>query len=165
MIGHFCDALPAVDEVCIVAMDPSDKAVDYFKQGYNCAQATAAAFADEMKMDEKTVLRVMAGFGGGMGGLRETCGAVSAMVFAAGALTGDYPPTDKAAKKALYDTVKRMTRAFQDKHGTTNCGELLRLAACEAAPDPSERTDAYYAKRPCARFVATAADIIAKTLR
>jgi C_GCAxxG_C_C family probable redox protein len=146
-------------------MNPSDKAVAYFKQGYNCAQATAAAFADEMGLDEQMILRVMAGFGGGMGGLRETCGAVSAMVFAAGAFAGNYPPTDKAAKKALYDTVKQMTRAFVDKHGTTQCGELLRQASCAAAPDPSERTDEYYAKRPCARFVATAADIIAKTRR
>jgi C_GCAxxG_C_C family probable redox protein len=145
-------------------MNPSDKAVAYFKQGYNCAQATAAAFADEMGLDEQMILRVMAGFGGGMGGLRETCGAVSAMVFAAGALTGNYAPTDKAAKKALYDTVKQMNRAFTDKHGTTKCSELLRLAACPALPDPSERTDEYYAKRPCARFVATAADIIAKKL-
>jgi C_GCAxxG_C_C family probable redox protein len=146
-------------------MHASEKAVGYFKQGYNCAQATAAAFAEAMGLDERTVLRVMAGFGGGMGGLRETCGAVSAMVFAAGAFAGNFPPTDKAAKKALYDTVKRMTRAFAQKHGTTNCGELLRSASCAALPDPSERTDEYYAKRPCARFVATAAEIIASTLR
>jgi C_GCAxxG_C_C family probable redox protein len=146
-------------------MHASEKAVGYFKQGYNCAQATAAAFANEMRLDEETVLKVMAGFGAGVGGRRETCGAVSAMVFAAGAFAGSYPPSDKAAKKALYDTVKKMVREFADKHGSTNCGELLRSASCTAAPDPSERTDEYYAKRPCARFVATAADIIARTLR
>ena len=146
-------------------MRASDKAVGYFKQGYSCAQATAAAFAEEMGLDEKTVLKVMAGFGAGVGGLRGTCGAVSAMVFAAGAFAGHYRPTDKQAKKALYDTVKKMVREFSDKHGTTDCGELLRSASCAAAPDPSDRTDEYYAKRPCARFVATAADIIARTLR
>lgn len=146
-------------------MHASDKAVGYFKQGYNCAQATAAAFADEMGLDEEVVLRTMAGFGAGMGGLRETCGAVSAMVFAAGALTGRYPPTDKTAKKALYDTVKQMTHSFAERHGTIRCADLLRSAACAAAPDPSERSAEYYAKRPCARFVATAADIIARTFR
>jgi C_GCAxxG_C_C family probable redox protein len=107
---------------------------------------------------------MMAGFGAGMGGRRETCGAVSAMVFVAGLRVGDYGPTDRAAKKALYDTIKQMAGAFTDQHGTTHCAELLRSAACAASPDPSERTDAYYAKRPCARFVATAAEIIAKTL-
>jgi C_GCAxxG_C_C family probable redox protein len=145
-------------------MNASEKAVGYFRQGYGCAQATAAAFADEMRLDKDTVLKVMAGFGAGVGGLRETCGAVSAMVFAAGAFAGNYPPTDKVAKKALYDTVKRMVREFADTHGTTNCGELLRSASCAAAPDPSERTDDYYAKRPCARFVASAADIVTRTL-
>jgi C_GCAxxG_C_C family probable redox protein len=145
-------------------MDPSDKAVEYFKQGYNCAQATAAAFADRIGLDESTVLRSMAGFGAGMGGLRGTCGAVSAMVFVAGATAGHYAPTDKDAKKALYDRVKHMVAAFTHRHATTDCGELLRSAACLPAPDPSERNAAYYAKRPCARYVATAAAIITETL-
>lgn len=153
------------DSFAAIKMHASEKAVDHFKQGYNCAQATAAAFADDMGLDEETVLKVMAGFGAGMGGLRETCGAVSAMVFVAGALAGRYPPTDRAAKKALYDKVKQMIREFVDRHGTTNCGELLRSASCAVAPDPSERTEEYYAKRPCVRFVATAAEIVAKTLR
>ena len=118
-----------------------------------------------MGLDEKTILKVMAGFGAGVGGLRKTCGAVSAMVFAAGALAGDYSPTDKPAKIALYDTVKQMVREFADKHGTTDCAELLRSASCSAPPDPSERTDAYCANRPCDRFVATAAGIIDQTLR
>jgi C_GCAxxG_C_C family probable redox protein len=144
-------------------MDPSEKAVATFMQGTNCAQATAAAFAERIGLDEKTVLRLMAGFGAGMGGLRGVCGAVSAMVFVAGA-TGSHDPTDRAAKKALYDRVKQMVGEFTKRHGTTDCGELLRSAACIPAPDPSERNSAYYAKRPCARFVATAADIIAETL-
>lgn len=146
-------------------MNASEKAVGYFMQGYNCAQATAAAFAEQVGLDEGTVLKMMAGFGAGMGGLRETCGAVSAMVFAAGVLADTYAPTDSAAKKALYDKVKQMIREFSDNHGTTNCGELLRSASCATAADPSERTDAYYAKRPCARFVETAANIISRTMR
>ena len=145
-------------------MDPSEKAVEYFQQGYNCAQATAAAFADKIGLDEKAVLRLMAGFGAGMGGLRGICGAVSAMVFVAGAVAGDYAPSDKDAKKALYDRVKQMVAEFNKRHGTTDCGELLRSAACFPAPDPSERNAAYYAKRPCARFVATAATIIVETI-
>jgi len=145
-------------------MQPSDKAVALFKQGYNCAQATAACFAEDLGLDEKVVLRMMAGFGAGMGGLRETCGAVTAMVFVAGTLARDFAPTDRASKKALYDTVKRMVREFADRHGTTTCAGLLQAASCPAAPDPSERTEAYYAKRPCARLVATAAEILAKTL-
>lgn len=145
-------------------MNRSEKAVTYFHQGYNCAQATAAAFADHFNMDEQTVLRLMAGFGAGMGGLRGTCGAVSAMVFLAGAAAGNYAPNDRESKKALYDGVKHMIGEFSKRHGTTDCGELLRAAAIHPAPDPSERNAAYYAQRPCARYVASAADIIAEAL-
>jgi C_GCAxxG_C_C family probable redox protein len=145
-------------------MNPSETAVAHFMQGYNCAQATAAAFADRIGLDEKTVLRLTAGFGAGMGGLRGTCGSVSAMVFVAGAVWGGYAPDDRAAKKALYEKVKLMVGRFKERHGTTDCAELLRSAACVPAPDPSERNSAYYAKRPCARFVATAAEIIAESL-
>jgi C_GCAxxG_C_C family probable redox protein len=145
-------------------MNHSERAVTYFKQGYNCAQATTAAFADELGLDVQTVLKTMAGFGAGMGGLRGTCGAVSAMVFAAGACNGNTVGTDKASKKALYDKVKQMVRDFAERHGTTNCRELLLRVSCPPSPDPSERTDDYYQKRPCARFVATAAEIIARNL-
>ncbi len=145
-------------------VSPSQKAVAFFEQGYNCAQATAAAFADHIGMEAKAVHKVMAGFGGGMGGSRGTCGAVSAMVFVAGAVAGGYAPTDRASKKALYDTVKKMLGEFSQRHATTSCYELLRSAACSPAPDPSERTAEYYAKRPCARFVASAADIAFRTL-
>jgi C_GCAxxG_C_C family probable redox protein len=146
-------------------MDPADKAIALFRQGYNCAQATAASFADRLELDEKVILRMMSGFGAGMGGLRETCGAVTAMVFVVGTVAGNHAPNDRACKKALYDTVKQMVREFADRHGTTSCAGLLQSASCPADPDPSERTDAYYAKRPCARLVATAAEILAKTLR
>ncbi|MFA5206945.1 MAG: C-GCAxxG-C-C family protein [Lentisphaeria bacterium] len=140
-------------------------ALAYFFQGYNCAQATAAAFAADFGLAPEAVLAMTAGFGGGMGGLRETCGAVSAMVFVAGLQAGHYDPGDTAAKKALYDRVKEMRREFVAQFGTTCCRELLLKAACLPLPDPSERTAAYYAQRPCAHFVAGAAAILARTLQ
>lgn len=145
-------------------MHASERAVAYFQQGYNCAQATAAAFAEQLGLDLDFTLKSMAGFGAGMGGLRETCGAVSAMVFLAGIVAGTYAPDDKAAKKALYDRVKKMVGEFSAVHGTTICRDLLRAAPCVPSPDPSDRNAAYYAKRPCARFVASAAEIVARTL-
>ncbi len=142
----------------------SDNAVALFMQGYNCAQSTAAAFADDFGLEASLVLRSTAGFGGGMGGLRETCGAVSAMVYIAGLHAGTYGPEDLTAKKALYDLVKRMVQEFSEQHGTTCCRQLLEKAACLPSPDPSERNTEYYAKRPCARIVASAAEIISRTL-
>ncbi|MGL4368091.1 MAG: C-GCAxxG-C-C family protein, partial [Spirochaetota bacterium] len=134
-----------------------DKAREYFSDGYNCAQATALAFAAELGLGESVIAQMTAGFGGGMGGLREQCGAVSAMVFVAGMAKGDYDPRDLAAKKALYDNVKELITAFTDRFGTTSCRELLAKASVFASQDPSERTDEYFKKRPCVRFVEAAA--------
>lgn len=141
-------------------MDHAHVAESLFLKGYGCAQSTAAAFAADLGLEEGFVLRAMAGFGAGMGGLRETCGAVSAMAFIAGLHAGKYDPSDLVAKTALYDLTKRMVNAFKEKHGTICCRELLERAGCVAAADPAERTANYYATRPCARIVASAAAII-----
>ena len=69
-------------------MTRTERAVEYFMNGANCAQAVAAAFADLMGMDEKTVLRMTAPFGGGLARQREVCGAVSGMCMALGVLYG-----------------------------------------------------------------------------
>jgi C_GCAxxG_C_C family probable redox protein len=142
----------------------SDKAEALFHEGYNCAQATAAAFAEDYGLEASVVLRSTAGFGGGMGGLRETCGAVSAIVYVAGLHAGAFAPGDIVAKTALYDLVKRMIHDFQAQHETTVCRELLEKASCVPAADPSQRSPEYYATRPCARLVASAAEIIERTL-
>jgi len=141
----------------------SERAVQYFLSGYNCAQSTAAAFAEECGLEVDAVLTMMSGFGAGIGGLRETCGAVSAMAYVAGLQRGAYAPDDIESKRRLYDRIKQMVQAFVEQHGTICCRELLEREACRAAPNPSVRTAEYYAERPCAQFVATAAGIISKT--
>lgn len=145
-------------------MEYSDRAAELFMRGHNCAQATAAAFAERFGLEREAVLRATAGFGGGRGGLRETCGAVSAMAYVAGLHMGGYDPGDTASKKALYDLVKSMDGEFLRRFGTTNCRELLTKASCLPKPDPSERNAEYYATRPCARFVAEAARIIGASI-
>ena len=146
-------------------MDYGDRAVDAFSKGYNCAQATASAFAEQAGLDKELVLRLVAGFGGGVGGLRETCGAVSAMVAVLGMFCGSYEPNDHKAKTDLYKKVRRVSGEFSSKFGTTCCRELLSKANCLCLPDPSVRNAEYYSKRPCAHFVKGAAEIVASVLR
>ncbi len=142
-------------------MNPGERAVENFCKGYNCAQATAGAFAAEAGVDEAAVMTMMAGFGGGMGGTRELCGAVSGMVWAIGCLAGPYDPHDNEAKTRLYRAVRSAIETFNEKFGTTCCRELLLKAGCLPKPEPSVRNAEYYAKRPCAHFVAEAASIAA----
>lgn len=148
----------------LTAMNHSDTAIEIFMQGYNCAQSTAAAFAEDFGLKREEVIKMMAGFGGGIGGLRETCGALSGMVCVAGLHAGDYAPGDLEAKTKLYDMVKEVNQEFKHCFGTTCCRELLEKAECLPLSDPSPRTDAYYAERPCARFVGKAAGIIARKI-
>lgn len=144
--------------------DFGEKAVDFFSKGYNCSQSTAAAFAEYLGLDLKEVLRGMAGFGGGVGGQREMCGAVTGMIYILGHIYGDYDPHDTEAKTALYKAVRELSNIFKAEFGTTNCRELLLKASVIPKPDPSERNAEYYKKRPCAHFVRKAAELAASKL-
>jgi C_GCAxxG_C_C family probable redox protein len=142
--------------------DSGDLAVERFCSGYNCAQSTALAFAEALCLDEKTIIGALSGFGGGIGGMRETCGAITGMVFVLGLANGGYEANDADAKTAFYARVREAVGEFTGQFGTINCGELLLKANCIAKPDPSVRNAEYYAKRPCAHFVRLAAEIASK---
>ena len=140
-------------------MDRGMKAAEFFLGGYNCAQAVAMAFADVTGLDEKTSARMVSGFGGGMGRLREVCGAVSGMFFVLSTLYGYDSPDDKV-KKQLYTDVQKLAAEFKEENGSIICREILKNPPSD--PNPSARTAEYYALRPCARMVYTAASLMEK---
>ena len=159
-----------------------EAAAQNFKQGYNCAQSVCLAFSDVLNLDKETVLKLSSSFGGGMGRLREVCGAVSAMFMIAGIIKGYSSPNNDALKAAHYAFIQRLAGEFKTRHKTIICRELLGLDkkavklpedASEAdsenmsaagnnafSPVPSKRTEEYYAKRPCEAFIRSAAKII-----
>ena len=139
-------------------MDHSIKAAELFLEAYNCAQAVAVAFCDVTGLDQDYTARLVSGFGGGMGGLREVCGAVSGMFFVMGHLYGYESPTDDEAKKELYAKVRGLAEKFKEENGSIICRELLKNIPTD--PNPSPRTAEYYAKRPCARMVMVAAKLL-----
>ncbi len=135
-----------------------------YLSGYNCAQSVFAAFSQEMGLDEKTALRIASGMGGGMGGLRLTCGAVSAMAMVLGAIRGYDDAADFDGKKELYAAVQRLHGAFVAVHETSVCRDLLQKSGIVAKAQPSERTPEYYRKRPCARYIELCAQLLAREL-
>lgn len=137
-------------------------AYENFKKGYNCAQAVACAFCEEMNMDEAAVARMVSSFGGGMGKLREVCGAVSGALFVLGTLKGYDDPAADAEKSAHYARVQDFAARFKAEHETIICRDLLKNIALkkESTPEPEARTDEYYRTRPCVAFVETAAKIV-----
>ena len=136
-----------------------------FESGYNCAQSVFAAFAPEMGMDEKEALRLSSSFGGGMGGLREVCGAVSGMFMAMGALHGYDTPDDLDRKKAHYASLQALAERFRAENGTLLCRELLEKHGLTPSSVPAGRDAAYYAKRPCAKYVEQCAAMVEETLK
>ena len=139
-------------------MDHGIKAAELFLQGYNCAQAVAVAFCDVTELDEKFTARMVSTFGGGMGRLREVCGAVSGMFFVLGHLYGYDDPGDDAQKKQLYADAQALAAKFRESCGSIICRELLNNPPTD--PTPSPRTERYYKERPCARMVLTAATLM-----
>ena len=139
-------------------MNHSERAVELFVEGYNCAQAVAAAFGDLTGLDEKTAAKMASCFGGGMGRMREVCGAVSGMLMVAGVLYGYDDPKATTEKRELYAQVQAMAGQFREELGSIVCRDLLKNPPSD--PNPTPRTEQFYKDRPCARMVATAARIM-----
>lgn len=136
------------------------RAVELFKMGYNCAQSVTAAFADEYGYTVEQALKMSASFGGGIGRMRETCGAACGMFLLAGLETGCADASDREGKARNYAFVQRLADAFRRENGSLVCAELLGLRERKPqVPVPDERTAMYYEKRPCAKMVESAARI------
>lgn len=142
----------------------AQRAVELFKQGYNCSQAVFTSCADLYGItDEQLALRLSASFGGGMGRMRLVCGAASGMFLLAGLHNGSCTPHDNEGKMANYAFVQDLAGQFKSKYGSLICAELLGLAPRPQEPKPEERTQQYYEKRPCAEMIAEAVRIFLLT--
>jgi len=146
----------------------ANRAYDLFKQGYNCSQAVFIAFCDKYGFDEQTAAKLASSFGGGMGRMREVCGAFSGMLLVNSMETGSADVSDREAKKANYESVQKLAQRFKEENGSLICRELLGLTKEQESKEtatPSERTRAYYQKRPCAEIVKSAAEILEETFK
>lgn len=136
------------------------KAKELFLDGYNCSQSVFLAFEDKYDIDHSTAMRLSSSFGGGMGRLREVCGAVSGMFMVAGILYGYDTPGDFEAKSRHYARIQELAEEYSGRNGSIVCREILGLGKGKDDPVPSRRTQEYYKKRPCPDLVAMAAAIM-----
>lgn len=136
----------------------TDRAVELFLKGYNCSQAVFVAFATDLGLSEETALAVSMGLGGGVGRMREVCGAVSGSAMVVGL---KYPDLDK---KDVYEKVRAIADEFKKTNRSIVCKELLGLTAAEKSAAPEVRNEEYYKKRPCVKIVEDAAAATEKIL-
>jgi C_GCAxxG_C_C family probable redox protein len=139
---------------------PSELAVSYFREGYNCSQSVFLAFCEEYGMDFDTALKISSSFGAGMGRLREVCGAVTGMFMVAGIIYGYTDPKDQVAKSQHYERIQLLAKEFEERNHSIICRDLLGLGAGKDSPVPELRTAEYYKKRPCVELVGMAAEIM-----
>lgn len=149
-------------------IDHSKIARDLFLEGCNCSQAVFLAFSDLTGIDRELSLKISSSFGGGMGRLREVCGAFSGAIMVLGALYGYSDVKDPSLKKEHYARVQKLAEKFKAANasplcseGSIVCRELLGLSKGEnSSPDPTPRTAEFYQKRPCPDIIAAAARIL-----
>ena len=137
-----------------------EKAKELFYEGCNCSQAVFAAFCDITGIAFEDALKMSSLFGGGLGRLRETCGAVSGMVLAAGCLYGYNDITDPSKKTEAYALTAEMVNKFRAQTGSIICRDLLGLTDYEYSPEAQPRTPDFYQKRPCVKCIGLAAQIL-----
>ena len=145
--------------------DHAQRAQELFYAGYNCAQAVFCAFAADMGLEPEAAARLSSSFGGGMGRLRELCGALAGAELALGMLRGYSDVTDPALKSAHYARVRELAERFRAGNGTYICRELLKDVKTSPGGEPEPRTPEFYARRPCLRLVGEAAAILEELLR
>ncbi len=143
----------------ITNMNPSDTAIERFKQEYSCTQSVFSALAERWEMDPEISLRVSAGFGGGIARTARTCGCVTGAVMAIGmAQTNVRPEENRAARERTYELCRRLLSAFEQRHGSTMCSELL---GCDiSTPEGmSQAREQSLFRQKCAQFVRDAVEI------
>ena len=139
-------------------MDHSLYAGELFLSGYSCSQAVVVAFCDVTGLDKDFAAKISSSFGGGMGRMREVCGAVSGMLMVAGILYGYDTPGEDSAKRAHYQRVQALAGEFRQQIGSIVCREILKNPPSD--PNPTPRTAEFYKARPCARMVMLAAKLL-----
>lgn len=132
-----------------------DKILKYFDEGYACSTSMLLGFANEFNLDEKTAKRISSTFGGGMGRLRRTCGAVTGAYMVLGLKYGNELPKDMETKLNSYEKVKELTARFEDLQGTSNCKEILKNYATNA-----EIKERKHHKIICRKVVGQVAEIL-----
>lgn len=150
-------------EGCEKMSKQGDAAYAWFLKGYNCSQSVVAAFAPQIGLTEETALRLSAGFGAGIGRMREVCGAFCGVVTVLSMVYAD--PTDPKDKSRMYALVQEAAEQYRSRNGgSIICRELLAKAGAAPAGGTAaeDRTADYYKKRPCPELCRLCADLCAE---
>jgi C_GCAxxG_C_C family probable redox protein len=141
------------------------RAKENFEQGYNCCQSVFLAYAEDIGLTDETALKIASSFGGGMGKLREVCGALTGAFMVAGIKKGYVSPDADDEKQAHYRLIQELAESFRQKNGSILCRDLIGEEYTPGDAKPGKRTQAYYDSRPCAGFIEDAVCLLEEQLK
>lgn len=144
-------------------MKRSDKALQFYSEGFNCAQSVIASFADVLEVNEETAIRMASGFGGGMGRMQDTCGAITGAFMVIGYLRGKYKTGDEQANETTNMLIQDFSKKFTEKHGSIKCKSLINYDL-NSVEGLKAAKDADVFNKKCAFFVKTAVEMLEETV-
>jgi len=144
-------------------MNRVERAVSCFKEGFSCSQAILSTYGEQFGLNREMALKVSGAFGGGMGRMGETCGAVTGAFMVIGLKYGKTKVEDEQTKERAYNLVKEFVDKFRSRNGSIVCRELL---GCDiSTPDGMKIIrEKKLITTLCPKFVQDAAEIIEQIL-
>ena len=147
-------------------MDRCQLAFENHQSGYNCAQSVALSFAEDINVSRETLLAMVGGMGGGVGGSHEElCGAISGGVMVLGLFAPFVDPAKPEDRRRLFGYVKEFRKRFAERFGgLTQCGALLR-SHVEPTEEQTPAAVRLGAKKHCDIMVITAVELVEQILK
>jgi C_GCAxxG_C_C family probable redox protein len=140
-------------------MSEAESAVSCFEEGFNCSQAVFSTYCPQFGLPRDMALKIAGAFGGGMGNMGKTCGAVTGAFMVIGLKHGTAEAGDEQAKAKVRELVREFVERFQSRNGSTECRELLGCDISTQAGLELAREKGLFTTL-CPGFVRDAAEII-----
>ena len=140
----------------------TEKAIATFRSGYNCSQAVFHSYCDLFGVDGPKAKLIAAGFGGGIGGLQQTCGAVTGAVMLLG--LHYYDENDVAgSKRNTYEKVREFVAKFESKNETAQCLDLLGVDLSTEAGRKKAKEEGLFEQK-CEQYVIDVCNLLEDTI-
>jgi len=141
-------------------MEKKEKALEYFRNKFNCSQAVFTVFGKEYGLSADDCLKLSCAFGGGMGRQQQTCGAVTGALIALGMKYGKGINDPEEKKQYTYLKTREFFQKFSELNGSVNCRELLDGLDMNDPEDLQKIMELKLFDLKCEKYVADAVKIV-----
>lgn len=142
----------------------SEKALNLFKNGYNCSQSVLSVFSEDFGLSTDSALKLASPFGAGISYMQETCGAVTGALMAIGLKFGKGENGTNEDKERAYKKSQYFFSEFRKIHGSVRCRDLMEGLDMNTSEGMAKIHELNLFQINCARYVQTAVEITEKII-